>query len=141
MDLGIRGRRALVGGASSGLGRAIAEQLAAEGCSLALTARRADVLGELAADLRARHGVKVSVLPADFSDPAAPAALAARALEAMGGVDILVLNAGGPPPVDVTNTDPDAWRRAFQLLAISPIEMSTTAPCSPSQRGRTVANT
>src|SRR3972149_4365496 len=80
MDLGIRGQRA------------------AEGCSPALTARRADVLGELAADLRARHGVEVSVLPADFSDPAAPAALAARALEAMGGVDILVLNAGGPPP-------------------------------------------
>src|SRR3972149_1852962 len=95
MDLGIRGRRALVGGASSGLGRAIAEQLAAEGCSLALTARRADVLGELAEDLRARHGVKVSVLPADFSDPAAPAALAARALETLGGGGVLGLNAGG----------------------------------------------
>lgn len=135
MDLGIRGRRALVGGASSGLGRAIAEQLAAEGCSLALTARRADVLGELAEDLRARHGVKVSVLPADFSDPAAPAALAARALETMGGVDILVLNAGGPPPVDVTNTDPDAWRRAFQLLAISPIELATALLPGMRERG------
>ena len=125
MDLGIRGRRALVGGSSSGLGRAIAERLAAEGCDVALTARRSDSLVELARDLQARHGVRAHPIQGDLADPAAPAAIAARALELLGGVDILVLNAGGPPPVDPAATTPDGWRTAFQLLAIGPIDLAT----------------
>jgi 3-oxoacyl-[acyl-carrier protein] reductase len=125
MDLGIRGRRALVGGASSGLGRAIAERLAAEGCDLAISARRTELLTELATDLGTRHGVKVTALPADFADPAAAGTLAEGALEALGGIDILVLNAGGPPPVDVTATEPDGWRQALQLLVVSPIDVAT----------------
>lgn len=125
MDLGIRGRRALVGGASSGLGRAIAEELAAEGCTLMLTARRTGLLEEISADLRARHGVEVGAVSGDFTDPAAAAAIARTSIEAMGGVDILVLNAGGPPPVDPNATDRDGWTRSFQLLAISPIDLAT----------------
>jgi 3-oxoacyl-[acyl-carrier protein] reductase len=125
MDLGIRGRRALVGGASSGLGLAIAERLAAEGCSLAITSRRADVLGEAAADIARRHSVPVTGLEADFVDPGAAAALARRAVEALGGVDILILNAGGPPTVDVTATDAEGWQRALQLLVLTPIELAT----------------
>ncbi len=95
------------------------------GCVLTLTARRGAVLAELAADLGARHGVQVTELPADFEDPAAAAKIAAGATEAMGGVDILVLNAGGPPPVDPVVTDPAGWTRAFQLLAITPIDLAT----------------
>jgi len=141
MDLGIRGRRALVGGASGGLGRAIAERLAAEGCALTLTARRIDSLEAVAADLRGQHGAEVAVLTSDMADPAGPAQLAAGAIEAMGGVDILVLNAGGPPPVDVTATDADGWRHAFQLLAISPIDLATRLLPAMRQRrwGRIVA--
>lgn len=125
MDLGIRGRRALVGGASSGLGRAVAERLAAEGCDLAISSRRADPLAVLATDLASRHGVNVTPLPADFTDPAAARILAEGALEALGGVDILILNAGGPPPVDVTGTEPDGWLRALQLLVVTPIDLAT----------------
>lgn len=134
MDLGIRGRRALVGGASSGLGRAIAERLAAEGCDVAVSARRGDVLAVLAAELHDRHGVRAVALPADLADPAAPRALAAAAADALGGIDIVVLNAGGPPPVDPTATDHAGWAAAVQLLVISPIELATAL--LPAMRAR-----
>lgn len=125
MDLGIRGRRALVGGASSGLGRAIAERLAAEGCDVAVSARRAEILEAVAADLRARHGVRAVAVPADLAEPGTGGRLARAAVEALGGIDILVLNAGGPPPVEPESTDSPGWEAAFQLLATSPIELAT----------------
>ena len=125
MDLGIRGRRALVGGSSSGLGKAIAERLAAEGCSLAISSRRADVLREAATDLGSRHGVKVVGIEADWAEPGAATSLAERAVEALGGIDILVLNAGGPATVDVTATDAEGWQRALQLLVMTPTELAT----------------
>lgn len=125
MDLGIRGRRALVGGASSGLGRAIAERLAAEGCDLAISGRRAALLASIAGDLGARHGIRAVALPADLAAPGEAGRLATDALDAFGGIDILVLNAGGPPPVDPAATDAAGWAAAFQLLATSPIELAT----------------
>lgn len=125
MDLGIAGRRALVGGASSGLGLASAEALAAEGCRLALWSRGGERLEEVAADLRARFGVEVSTIGADATDPDAAATVVRTATEMIGGVDILVLNAGGPPAADVTQTDAAGWARAFQLLATTPIELAT----------------
>ncbi|MEW5992302.1 MAG: SDR family oxidoreductase [Chloroflexota bacterium] len=135
MDLGIRGRRALIGGASSGLGRAVVERLAAEGCDVAITARRAEILAEIATELAARHGVRAVALPADLADPAAPAALAASAIDVLGGVDILVLNAGGPPPSDPTRTDAAGWAAAFQLLATSQIELATALLPGMRERG------
>jgi 3-oxoacyl-[acyl-carrier protein] reductase len=125
MDLGIRGRAALVGGGSSGLGRATAERLAAEGCRLAIWSRAAAGLAEVGAGLRASHGVEVFELVGDAADPTAAARIAAEATAALGRVDILVLNAGGPPASDPTKTDPAAWGRAFQLLATTPIELAT----------------
>lgn len=125
MDLGIAGRRALVGGASSGLGRAVAFGLAAEGVRLAISSRSRERLEPVAEELERRFGGRVTVLEADALDPAAAANLAAGATAALDGVDILVLNAGGPPPVDPTETDSDGWTRAFQLLATSPIDLAT----------------
>jgi 3-oxoacyl-[acyl-carrier protein] reductase len=125
VDFGIAGRGALVGGASSGLGRATAERLAAEGCRLALWARSPGRLGTTADDLRARHGVDVVTFTADAADPAAAAQVAEAAAEALGRVDILVLNAGGPPPVEPTGTDAAGWARSLQLLALTPIDLAT----------------
>ena len=125
MDLAIRGRRALVGGGSSGLGRAVADRLAAEGCDLAIWARREPPLTVVAADLRARHGVRVETIIADAADPAAAEYVAGRAVELLGGVDILLLNAGSPPVSDPEATDVDAWTAAFRLLATTPIDLAT----------------
>lgn len=124
MDLGLRGRTAVVGGATSGLGRASAVALAAEGCNLLIWSRDEDRLATTAEELRATHGVKVAHVAADALDVEAAATVVAAA-EGFGQVDIVVLNAGGPPPVDPTATDRDAWQRAFQLLAATPIEVAT----------------
>ncbi|MGH2512180.1 MAG: SDR family oxidoreductase [Candidatus Limnocylindrales bacterium] len=141
MDLGIKGRTALVGGGSSGLGRASAERLAAEGCRLAIWSRNPDGLASAAAEISSRHGVEVIELVGDATDPATAARIADEATAALGRVDILVLNAGGPPAIDPTRTDPAGWARAFQLLAITPIELATAL--LPSMRragwGRIVA--
>ena len=125
MDLGIAGRTALVGGASSGLGRASAAALAAEGCRLAIWSRGGAGLEAVATDLRERYGTEVTVLTGDAAVEGTAARIAAEATEALGTIDILVLNAGGPPPVDPTATERAGWERAFQLLSITPIELAT----------------
>jgi 3-oxoacyl-[acyl-carrier protein] reductase len=124
VDLELRGRTAVVGGATSGLGRASAEALAAEGCDLLIWSRRADALAGTADELRATHGVRVEHVAADAADPDA-AATVADAAEAFGPIDILISNAGGPPTTDPTATDPAAWSRSLQLLGITPIELAT----------------
>lgn len=124
MELGLRGRRAVVGGASSGLGRASADALAAEGCNLLIWSRDEGRLAATAEELRRAHGVEVAHVAADALIPDAAGTVAAAAA-ALGGVDIVVLNAGGPPTSDPTATDRDAWQRAFQLLAATPIELAT----------------
>jgi 3-oxoacyl-[acyl-carrier protein] reductase len=125
MDLGLTGRTALVGGASAGLGKACAEALATEGCRLAIWSRGRDELERVAAGLRARSGSEVAVLAGDAAEPGTGARIASEALAALGTVDIVVLNAGGPIPVDPTATDAAGWERAFQLLSITPIELAT----------------
>jgi len=124
MDLGLQGRTAVVGGATSGLGRASAEVLAAAGCHLLVWSRREDALASLAEDLGTRHGVRVAHVAADAGDPGA-ATVVADAAAAIGPIDILVSNAGGPPTVDPTATDAAGWSRAFQLLAGTPIDLAT----------------
>jgi 3-oxoacyl-[acyl-carrier protein] reductase len=123
MDLGLQDRLAVVGGGSSGLGRASAEALAAEGCRLLLWSRRADALSAVRRELHEGHGVEVDWVAADATDPDAAAAVAEAAAR-MGDVDILVSNAGGPPTVDPTATDPEGWERAFRLLAQTPIDLA-----------------
>jgi 3-oxoacyl-[acyl-carrier protein] reductase len=124
MDLGLRGRIAVVGGGSSGLGRASADALAAEGCDLLIWSRIEERLESTADELSGAHGVRVEHVAADALDPGA-ASVIVEAAARLGPVDIVVLNAGGPPTVDPTATDADGWRRAFQLLAATPIELAT----------------
>jgi 3-oxoacyl-[acyl-carrier protein] reductase len=125
MDLGLRGRTALVGGASAGLGRASADRLAAEGCALAMWSRGGEALERAAAEIRARHSVDVFTIAGDAYDPATAQHVATEARRLLGRVDIAVLNAGGPPASEPTRSDPAEWQRSFQLLAITPIELAT----------------
>jgi len=125
VDLGLDGKAALIGGASKGLGRAVAEALAGEGCRLALWSRGGDALRAAAADVQRDHGVEAFAIEADARDPDAAGTVAGQARELPRQVDILVLNAGGPPTVDPTGTTPEGWREAFQLLATTPIALAT----------------
>ncbi|HSP09401.1 MAG TPA: SDR family oxidoreductase [Candidatus Dormibacteraeota bacterium] len=118
MDLGLKGRRALVTAASKGLGRACAEALAAEGASVYVSSRDA---ASIEAAGRAIHAAGWSV--ADVSIAGQPEALVARAAETMGGLDVLVANAGGPPPGTFQSTPLDAWEAAFELTLMSAVRL------------------
>lgn len=94
MDLGISGKRALVCGASKGLGRGCAEALAEAGVNLVINARTAETLEQTAAEIRAKYGVTVETVACDVTTPEGQK----QVINAAQGVDILVTNAGGPPP-------------------------------------------
>ena len=111
MDLGLKGKRALVTGASQGIGRACAEALAREGCHLDLAARNRDALEIAKAELEKSHGVKVSVHPLDL----AQRGTAARLAQECAGIDILVNNAGSTPRGTLLELDEETWRRGWEL--------------------------
>jgi len=123
MDFGLAGRRALVTGASSGLGLSSAAALAAEGVRVVMVARDADRLGRAAASVEG----DVYVLPGDVSDISGVGELVATAAQMLGGLDILVANAGGPPAGTFTSTDLDAYLPALELNLLSTVAMCTAA--------------
>ena len=102
-------------GASRGIGLAVAESLAREGVNLALVARDTASLEKAAHELRARHTVKTIALPGDLSQTESIPGLVAGAHGAIGPVDILVTNAGGPPSGSFERISPEAWDRASDL--------------------------
>lgn len=119
MDFGIKGKRALVCASSKGLGRGAAEALAGEGVALVLNARGAEVLEETAAAIRADYGVEVTTIAADITTEDGRA----RVLEAAGEVDILVTNAGGPPPGIWTDWSRDDFLAAIDANMLSAIAL------------------
>jgi 3-oxoacyl-[acyl-carrier protein] reductase len=119
MDLGIRGKTALVCGASKGLGRGCAEALAAEGVNLVLVARNEQALNATCDAIRAAHGVAVTAVAADITTPDGRA----KALAACGAPDILVTNAGGPPPGDFRDWGREQWIAALDANMLTPIEL------------------
>jgi 3-oxoacyl-[acyl-carrier protein] reductase len=131
MDLGIAGRRAAVAAASSGLGLASAKALAAEGVRVAICGRGKDRLDAAAAEI----GGDCVALVADVSTADGGAAFVAAATEALGGVDILVTNAGGPPPGDFAATDVDAYPDALALNLLSVVGMCKAAAPAMQERG------
>ncbi len=119
MDLGIRGRKAIVCAASKGLGRACAMSLAREGVDLVITARTASDLERTAAEIRQATGASVTAIPGDIATEAGRTA----ALAACPNPDILVNNAGGPPPGDFRQWDRDTWIKALDANMLAPIFM------------------
>ena len=120
MDLGLDGARGLVCGASRGLGAAIAQALAGEGAQLALTSR------DQAAVSAAAEPLGAAAIAADLSTVDGPAAAVDGAVAALGGLDLLVVNSGGPPAGAFADLDEDAWLQAIDGTFLSP-----SACCAP----------
>jgi 3-oxoacyl-[acyl-carrier protein] reductase len=124
MDLGLEGKRIMVGGASRGLGAAIAATVAGEGARVAVVARASDDLRRTAAEIR---GVAID---SDFTTADGPAEAVRRSVDALGGLDGLVVNSGGPPVGSFEALDEDAWQRAIEgtlLAAIRAIRAALPA--------------
>ncbi|MBX3610077.1 MAG: SDR family oxidoreductase [Hydrogenophaga sp.] len=124
MDLGIKGKWALVGGSSKGLGLGCAQALAAEGVNVVMVARGAEALEAAAQALRgACPAVKVLTVATDITTPAGREAVFSVAGGPGTAFDIVVTNAGGPPPGDFRQWDRDAWIAALDANMLTPIEL------------------
>lgn len=119
MDLGIRGKTAIVCAASKGLGRACAWSLAREGVEITICARGEEALRQTAEEIRKAFGAKVTAVAADVATPEGRAKL----LAACPQPDILVNNAGGPPPGDFRDWSREDWLRAIDANMLAPIEL------------------
>ncbi|MGH9185427.1 MAG: SDR family oxidoreductase [Acidimicrobiales bacterium] len=139
MDLGLQGRTAAVAAASSGLGLAAAQALAAEGVRVAVCSRDKVRITAAAEEI----GHDAVPLVADVSRPAVATAFVDAAMDALGRVDILVTNAGGPPPGNFASTDVDAYPTALELNLLSVVAMCKRAvpPMQERKWGRVVAIT
>ncbi|SKB75625.1 3-oxoacyl-[acyl-carrier protein] reductase, partial [Bosea thiooxidans] len=134
MDLGLVGKRALVLGASRGLGAAIAQTLAAEGATVIAAARGTDVTESWIAALPAEQRGRVSAAKLDLADLASVEALADR-LAAEGGVDILIGNSGGPPPGEARDAKRDDWLKHFEGMAANLFHLAQRLLPGMTERG------
>lgn len=119
MDLQLTGKKALVTASSRGLGRAVAEALAAEGVELFLCARDEGSLSVAAREIAATHGGRVHATPLDLAKPGATQTLVDEVTARMGHVDILVNNVGGPSPSAAASTSEVQWRQGFEQIFLS----------------------
>jgi 3-oxoacyl-[acyl-carrier protein] reductase len=126
MDLGISGRVAVVTAGSRGLGYASAEALADDGARIVLSARGAEALQKAEGTLVAR-GAEVVTVAADIADESTPQNLVDTALERFGRLDIVVANAGGPPPGSALDVDDDAIRAAVEANMLSSVRLARSA--------------
>ncbi len=143
MDYGIRGKVALVGGSSQGIGRAAAAALAAEGARVVLCARREGPLREAESAIRAANGGDVLAILADLSRPEAIERLLDGIGQRWGEIDILVTNTGGPRPGRFFDLEPSDWDVAYELLLKSALRLiRATLPAMRSRRwGRIIGVT
>jgi NAD(P)-dependent dehydrogenase (short-subunit alcohol dehydrogenase family) len=132
----LTGRRALVTGATQGLGTDVVRTLAAAGCDLVLSARSRDALEALAQTLVGDHGIRVEVVPADLSDADDTEALAVAALAAFGGLDVLVNNAGISVPQRVVDVDAATWDRVLAVNLRAPALLGSRVGRAMADAGR-----
>lgn len=130
MDLGLEKRRALVTGASRGLGRATAIALAEEGADVVAVARNLDRLSELASTAAAGRG-KITARACDLSDPSAIESLK----DVLEHADVLVLNTGGPPPGPIVDVPDATWSRQFESIFLSAVRLTRLALPGMRKRG------
>ena len=131
MELGIRGRKALLSGASKGMGKACALEIARAGVEVTLVARNGETLEAAAGEIRAETGAKVTTVVADITTEEGRAA----ALEACPQPDILLNNAGGMPPGDFRDWTRDDWIKAVDLMMLPPIFMMKATVDGMMERG------
>lgn len=124
MDLGITGKTAIVCGASRGLGRACAEVLAREGVRIVMCSRDFDRIFQAARTISETYGVNTVPIAADISLPESPEKLLREAIAKFGGVDILINNAGGPPPGKFEDISDEEWEKAFELTLMSAVRLT-----------------
>jgi len=127
MDLHLKGRSALVTGASRGLGYATARGLALEGCRVAINGRDAQKLDLAAKRIADEAHSEVLALAGDVTEPDLPTRLVQNAYEAFGSLDLLVTNAGGPPPGKFENFDDASWQKAIELSLMSHVRLIRAA--------------
>ncbi len=135
MDLGLRGKVALVAAASQGMGRAIATSLAREGCRVAICARNAGPLEDAAKAIHKETGADVLPVVADVARLVDATTFVDRARAAYGGVDILVTNAGGPPTGRLEALTEEQWAKAYDLTLMSAVRLIRAAVPSMRSRG------
>jgi 3-oxoacyl-[acyl-carrier protein] reductase len=134
MDLGLAGKRAIACGASRGLGYAVARSLLQEGASVVIAARGAEALEAAKAQLERETGTAPCAVAADLVVAADREKLVREAREALGGVDILILNTGGPPPGPFESHGPGNWHLALELAVGSATHL--TSIVLPEMRAR-----
>lgn len=134
MDLGLKGKVALVAAASKGLGRAVAEEMAAEGADLYLCARGEEALEKTRDEIARATGARVEAMPADLARPSDVRAVVRAAIARFGRVDILVTNAGGPPSGSFESLTPAMWQDAVDLTLMSVVNL--TAEVVPGMKER-----
>jgi len=127
MDLGLKNKTAVVLAASKGLGRGTAEALAAEGCNLAICSRNAENIEKTASELEDKFGVQVFYQAFDVKDKGALNAFFQEAAAILGGIDILVTNAGGPPVKSFEETTDEEWHEWFDITFMSVTRSIKTA--------------
>ena len=127
MDLRLKGKNALITGASQGLGFATGMRLAIEGCNLAINSRNATKLSEAAQRIQGEANTKVIGITGDMTDPSFAIELIKKTEDALGRIDLLVTNAGGPPAGNFEAFDDDTWQHAVELSFLSHVRLIRAA--------------
>ena len=141
LELGLKGRVAIITGASDGLGRATAEKLAAEGCKVAICARRETHLREVAEAIAAATGAEVLAVPADVSKAADIERFVEAAVDRFGGVDIAVNNAGKSAAASLEEVDDEAWQEDLELKVMGAVRVCRlVVPIMRARGGGSIVN-